>query len=80
MMPTVLREGGLRVIIYTTDHAPPHVHVFGDGETKIGLGDGANASEVIRRVDATIAESRRALRIVRGSHAYLMRCWTDLHG
>ncbi len=28
-MPTVLRIGGLRVVIYPTDHRPAHVHVIG---------------------------------------------------
>lgn len=32
-MPTVLRIGGLRVIIYPSDHRPAHVHVRNaDGE------------------------------------------------
>jgi len=30
-MPTVLRIGGLRVVIYPNDHKPPHVHVLGAG-------------------------------------------------
>lgn len=30
-MPTVLRSGGLRVVIYPNDHAPAHVHVLGPG-------------------------------------------------
>ena len=28
-MPTVLRLGGLRVVVYPNDHRPPHVHVIG---------------------------------------------------
>lgn len=28
-MPTVLRIGGLRVVIYPTDHRPAHVHIIG---------------------------------------------------
>ena len=31
-MPTVLRIGGLRVVSYSNDHRPAHVHVIGDGE------------------------------------------------
>lgn len=32
-MPTVLRLGGLRVVIYPNDHRPAHVHVKGaEGE------------------------------------------------
>jgi hypothetical protein len=30
-MPTVLRIGGLRVVIYPNDHRPAHVHVIGNG-------------------------------------------------
>jgi hypothetical protein len=30
-MPTVLRIGGLRVVIYSSDHRPAHVHVIGAG-------------------------------------------------
>ncbi|WHZ20694.1 MAG: hypothetical protein OJF55_002843 [Rhodanobacteraceae bacterium] len=28
-MPTILRLGGLRVVIYPNDHRPAHVHVIG---------------------------------------------------
>jgi len=30
-MPTVLRLGALRVVIYPNDHRPAHVHVLGAG-------------------------------------------------
>ena len=30
-MPTVLRFGGLRVVVYPNDHRPSHVHVIGNG-------------------------------------------------
>lgn len=26
-MPTIIREGGYEIRIYTLDHVPPHVHV-----------------------------------------------------
>ncbi len=31
VLPTVLRFGGLRVVIYPNDHRPAHVHVIGRG-------------------------------------------------
>lgn len=34
-MPTVLRLGSLRVVIYTNDHRPAHVHVIGQGHKAI---------------------------------------------
>jgi len=36
-MVTVLRQFGLRFVIYTADHEPPHVHVYGDGEARIDI-------------------------------------------
>ncbi len=37
-MPTVVRNSGFRVVIYTNDHDPAHVHVLKDGtETRVLL-------------------------------------------
>ena len=76
-MPTVWREGNLRVVIYTDDHPPPHVHVFGDGETKIAL---TGEVGVVRVVGTTVSESRRALAIVREKRDMLIERWNDIHG
>lgn len=75
-MPTVWREGNLRVVVYTDDHPPPHVHVFGDGETRIALTEPA----VVRVVGADRRESRRALEIVRERRDYLLERWNGIHG
>jgi hypothetical protein len=34
---TVLRLHGMRFVVYTADHEPPHVHVYGDGEARIDI-------------------------------------------
>lgn len=75
-MPTVWPEGNLRVVIYTDDHPPPHVHVFGDGETRIALTE----PDVVRVVGADRRESRRALEIVRERRDYLLERWNGIHG
>jgi hypothetical protein len=36
-MPTVLRFGGFRVVIYPNDHRPAHVHVVGGGGQAVFL-------------------------------------------
>jgi hypothetical protein len=47
-MPTIHREGGFSIRIYTHDHDPPHVHVFRDGAVgKVTLGDEDTAAEVL---------------------------------
>ena len=34
-MPTVLRFGGLRVVVFPNDHRPAHVHVMGQGHEAV---------------------------------------------
>lgn len=36
-MVTIHRAHGLRIVIFTDDHEPAHVHVFGNGHAKINL-------------------------------------------
>lgn len=79
-MPTVIREAGLRIVIYTDDHPPPHVHIFGAGETKVALSGQDGAPAVVRIVGADRRESRLALEIVREKRDYLLERWKDIHG
>ena len=46
-MVTVMRAEGLRVVIFTNDHEPAHVHVFGDGEAKINLRGPGDTPELV---------------------------------
>jgi hypothetical protein len=49
-MPTVVMEGGYRIVVYTRDHMPPHIHVFKAGHeakfilwnSEVKLYDGTN--------------------------------------
>ena len=34
-MPTILRLGALRVVVYPNDHRPAHVHVIGNGREAV---------------------------------------------
>ncbi len=79
-MPTIVRVGALRIIIYPDDHDPPHVHVLGDGETKIGLGNSPIEIIVVFSANTKANERRRAEAAVREHHALLQRKWDELHG
>ena len=79
-MVTVLRAEGLRVVVFTNDHAPAHVHVFGDGEAKINLLGTDGTPELVWADGMTRAEARRALRIVAGRQVFLLARWEEIHG
>lgn len=79
-MVTVLRADGLRVVIYTNDHLPAHVHVYGDGEAKIDLFGPNGGPSLIWADGMTRGEVRRAMRVVAGQCAFLLQRWEDIHG
>lgn len=76
-MPTVLREGGFDVMIYTNDHRPPHVHVWkAGGEIMIDLDPvGIVRVEGMKRKDAA-----RAVEIVEENRDDLLERWREIHG
>jgi hypothetical protein len=79
-MVTIFRESGLSFVIFIDDHAPPHVHVFGDGTAKIELG---TKKEDIRVVDVEgmkAGAARKAKRIVAERWDELMMKWAEFHG
>jgi hypothetical protein len=75
-MVTVLRQDGLRVMIFANDHLPAHVHVFGDGEAKIDLSEPA----VVWADGMTRAELRRAFKVVLDNRLRLLARWKVIHG
>lgn len=46
-MPTILRIGGLRFVVYPNDHPPAHVHVIGPGWTVVVDLHGPELREVV---------------------------------
>jgi histidinol phosphatase-like PHP family hydrolase len=75
-MVTVLREAGFRFVIYTDDHEPAHVDVYGDGEARINV------------IDLTVLSNRRmtkrdlqvALNIVQANRGLFLKEWQRIHG
>jgi len=64
-MPTVLRIGGLRFVIWPNDHDPAHVHVFSaEAEAKIELGDEGGYPRLVDNRRMKKAELAKALRAV----------------
>lgn len=79
-MVTVHRAHGLRFIIFVDDHAPAHVHVFGDGHIKINLSDADGGLKIVTIEGMKRGEVRRAMRIVAEQRDYLLTRWSEIHG
>lgn len=80
-MPTILRLGALRVVIYPNDHRPAHVHILGpDGEVVFVLNcpDGPPSLREVHgfsRQDVARIRTELAARV----SAFCLK-WSDIHG
>lgn len=79
-MVTVHRAHGMRFIIFTDDHAPAHVHVFGHGHTKINLLGADGRPEVVTIEAMKRGDVRRALQVVEAEQDRLLARWKEIHG
>ena len=76
-MPTLIREAGFEVRIYTLDHPPPHVHVAKAGAmVKIDLST-CHAIEIVGAISDR--DVRRAERLVARNARFLKSEWEKLH-
>ena len=80
-MPTILRFRGLRIVIYTNDHWPPHVHVVGPGrEAKIALGLEGQRPSVVLNEGLSRRQLGWALIEIDRHRDFLMQRWREIHG
>jgi hypothetical protein len=80
-MPTIMRETGWVVAIYTNEHAPPHVHVKkGRGYVKVHLVGPDGLPQVVKIQRVADHEVWRALDIVHRNQQLLLHEWRNIHG
>ncbi|MDH6265215.1 hypothetical protein M2360_000596 [Rhizobium sp. SG_E_25_P2] len=66
----------MRFVIYTDDHEPAHVHVYGDGEARIDI----LTLRVLTNRGMTKRDLSRALALVADHQADLIAQWRRIHG
>lgn len=77
-MPTLFRINGFRVVIYTADHEPMHVHVINaEGEAVIVI---SRKAQLIRSGGMKDRSIQNALEIVQDNAEMLAEAWETIHG
>jgi hypothetical protein len=80
-MATIFRSCGLRFMIYSNDHPPPHVHVVGPGrEARVQLGDFGMPPSVMTNDGLSRRELAFALIEIDTQQARLLQRWREIHG
>lgn len=79
-MVTVHRAYGYRMVIFTNDHSPAHVHIVGlGGEAKVTLeGPDGLALDWVRGI--AVADMRRLMAEVQRERHRLIEAWRSIHG
>jgi hypothetical protein len=80
-MPTVLRFGAYRVVIYPNDHRPAHVHVIGCGHEGIFELNCPSGSVAAREnYGFALRELTRIAAVLLENVGLLCRAWREIHG
>lgn len=76
-MPTVLRQNGFSLMIYTRDHEPMHVHVWYQGNEAVIRFE--NEIILLEEQGFSRQEIRRALAIVKENREFLIEKWREIY-
>jgi Domain of unknown function (DUF4160) len=67
-------------VIFTDDHEPAHVHVFGDGQAKVNLFGRGGIAELVWVDAIKTNDLRRALAIIDEQRDFFLEKWSQIHG
>lgn len=80
-MPTVLKIGSLRVVIYPNDHRPAHVHIIGNGfEAVFHLHCPDGIPELWENFGFSRPVLNRVQPQLKSNQALLCEKWREIHG
>jgi hypothetical protein len=79
-MVVVHRAHGFRFVIYTSDHAPAHVHITGPGRAKVDLIGGDGRPVLVASAGIQRSDLRRLMREIEVNRDMLLQAWERIHG
>ena len=81
-MPTVLRLGNVRVVIYSNDHPPPHVHAIkaDEARAKFNLNCPDGPVELVEQEGFKLADIRQIGTAIADNLAAICAKWSEIHG
>ncbi|MBI5957890.1 MAG: DUF4160 domain-containing protein [Chloroflexi bacterium] len=77
MSPTVLRKGKLKIMVFSRDHNPPHVHVY-DAEKQVTIK--LKPVQVMENSGFNSRKLGQVLEIIEEHQALLLAAWEELNG
>ena len=79
-MVVVHRAHGFRIVIYTSDHEPAHVHVTGAGQAKVNLRGPNGSPELVSSIGIGRQDMRRLMSEIADRRDEFVSAWERIHG
>jgi hypothetical protein len=80
VVATVLRINGLRVVIYSNDHRPPHVHVLGPNAEAVFQLSQVHEPKLVSSFGFSGAKLNFVAEQLNAHAAWLFEAWAAIHG
>jgi hypothetical protein len=80
IMVVIHRDHGFRIVNYTADHDPAHVHVTGPGQAKVNLLGPDGRPELVSVIGIKSAEMRRLMDEITARRNAFLQEWERIHG
>lgn len=78
-MVVVHRAHGFRLVIYTSDHEPAHVHIAGSGRGKVDLVGAGGRPVLVMSVGIKHNDLRRLMNEIDEHRNMLLQAWERIH-
>ncbi len=79
-MVVIHRAFGFRIVIYTGDHDPAHVHITGAGQAKVNLVGAYGKPELVSSLGIKKADMRRLMTEIEARRDEFLKEWERIHG
>ena len=79
-MVVIHRAFGFRIVIYTADHDPAHVHVTGAGQAKVNLRGRNGSPELVSSIGIGRQDMRRLMSEIADRRDEFVSAWERIHG
>lgn len=79
-MVVIHRAHGFRVVIYTADHDPAHIHITGAGQAKVNLVGPDGKPELVSVVGIKQSDMRRLMSEIEERRDEFLQEWKRIHG
>jgi hypothetical protein len=81
VVPTVLRFRGFNIMIFTLDHAPPHVHAFNaDSQVSFWLNGPGGPVSLRAKYGLKLKDQRALIAFLNDNLDILLKRWNEVHG